>query len=133
MIGVGGIVWKGDEVLLIQRSKEPNKGQWSLPGGHQEWGETVRQAVAREVREETGVEVVVDSLIDVVDAIIPSKGDHAAHHFTLIDFRCDWVSGEAVAGDDALAVQWAKTADLAEFGLWDETLRVIAMSEHSMR
>lgn len=126
-VGVGGVVWKGDEVLLIQRGKEPNKGHWSLPGGHQEWGETVRQAVAREVREETGVEVEVGDLIDVIDAIIPAAGERVGHHFTLIDFRCDWVSGEAIAGDDAAAVAWARPGDLGKFNLWDETLRIIAL------
>ena len=127
-VGVSGVVWKGDEVLLIQRGKEPNKGHWSLPGGHQEWGETVKQAVAREVREETGVEVEVGGLIDVVDAIIPAAGEPAGHHFTLIDYKCDWVSGEALASDDASAVAWAKQGDLGKFNLWGETLRIIALS-----
>lgn len=129
-IGVGGVVWKGDEVLLIQRGKEPNRGHWSLPGGHQEWGETVRQAVAREVREETGVEVEVDHLIDVVDAIIAAAGEPAEYHFTLIDYRCDWVSGDAVAGDDASDVAWVKQGDLGKFNLWDETLRIIEVSRN---
>lgn len=128
-IGVGGVVWKDNKILLIQRGKEPGKGQWSLPGGHQEWGETVRQALAREVREETGLDVAVGALIDVVDAIIPTTGAQIGHHFTLIDFRCDWLKGEAVAGDDAAAVQWARQEDLKHLGLWEETLRIIVMSK----
>jgi ADP-ribose pyrophosphatase YjhB (NUDIX family) len=127
-IGVGGVVWKGDEVLLIQRGKDPGKGRWSLPGGHQEWGETVADAVIREIREETGVEVMVGALIDVVDALISGDAGTLAYHFTLLNYRCDWVSGDVVAGDDAADAKWFNPKDLTRLGLWEETIRVIEKS-----
>lgn len=130
-IGVAGVIWKAGRCLLIQRGKEPRKGEWSLPGGHQEWGETVREAVLREIREETGLEVEVTGLLDVVDAIAPDTDGRIDYHFTLIDFRCEWLSGDAVAGDDAAAVRWNTMAELEDLELWEETRRIIALSTRS--
>lgn len=127
-IGVAAVIWKGDHLLLVQRGKEPRKGEWSLPGGHQEWGETVTQAVEREIKEETGLSVQVSGLIDVVDAIIPGTDGLIEQHFTLIDFRCEWLAGEAVAGDDATAVRWVTLRETESIDLWEETRRIISMS-----
>ncbi len=130
--GVGVVVRKrapdGDRVLLIRRAKAPNAGKWSLPGGHQELGETVRETAAREVREETGLEVTVAEFLDVIDAIGPDGKGGTAYHYTLIDFAADWVSGEPVAGSDAADAVWADPDDLAGFNLWSETRRVIALA-----
>lgn len=130
-IGVAAVIWKDKHLLLIQRGKEPRKGEWSLPGGHQEWGETVKQAVVREIKEETGLSVQVTRLIDVVDAIIPGADGLIEQHFTLIDFHCNWIAGEAVAGDDAAAVRWVSLRQLESIDLWEETRRIIAMSIRS--
>jgi len=130
--GVGVVVRKrlpdGDRVLLIRRAKAPHAGKWSLLGGHQELGETVRQTAAREVREETGLEVRIAEFLDVVDAITPDGKGGTAYHFTLIDFAADWVAGEPVAGSDATETIWADPNDLAAFDLWRETERVIALA-----
>ncbi len=127
-VGVAGVVWKGDKILLVQRAKEPRKGEWSLPGGHQEWGETVREAVLREVREETMLDVEVTGLLDVVDGIVRDTDGQVEYHFTLVDFRCNWLSGEPVAGDDAAAVRWITLDELEGLELWEETGRIIRMS-----
>ena len=127
-VGVAAVIWKADRFLLIRRGKEPRKGEWSLPGGHQEWGETVRQAVLREIQEETGLTVQGVCLVDVVDAIVPGTDGQIGHHFTLIDFRCDWLSGEARAGDDAVDVQWTTLEELDGMEIWQETRRIILMS-----
>jgi ADP-ribose pyrophosphatase YjhB (NUDIX family) len=131
-IGVGAVVWKGRSVLLIQRGKAPRLGEWSIPGGGQMLGETLREAAEREVMEETGVTIRVGDLIDVVDALFRTDDGNLAHHYTLIDFAADYVEGEAVAGDDAAAVAWVDVDALAQFRLWSETERVIRLS-HARR
>jgi len=126
-IGVGAIVWKGDQFLLIRRGHAPRQGSWSLPGGHQELGESVQQAAIREVHEETGVTIRVLDLLAVVDLI---DGDTADPHFhyTVIDVQAEWLSGDAVAGDDAEAVAWTDPSRLDEFRLSPAMHRVIALA-----
>ena len=127
LVGVGVVVIKDGRVLLIRRGKPPRAGAWSLPGGRQRLGETVREAARRELREETGVEAAVTVLLDVVDSITRDDGGAIAYHYTLVDFLADWRSGEARAGGDAAEVIWADAQDLAPFELWDETLRLIRL------
>jgi ADP-ribose pyrophosphatase YjhB (NUDIX family) len=128
-IGVGAVVLRrgpaGLEVLLIRRGKPPRAGEWSIPGGRQEWGETVQETAAREVMEETGVKVSGLRLLDVVDGISRIDGTIASH-WTLIDFRADWVEGEPRPGDDATEAAWVPVAELSRYGLWSETQRIIA-------
>lgn len=128
MVGVGVVVWRGDRVLLIQRGKPPREGAWSLPGGKQELGETVRETAVREVREETGVEIDVTHLLDVVDTITRDEGGRVRMQYTLVDFAAEWRSGKAVAGSDAMGAQWTHPDDLGPLKLWSETLRIIEMS-----
>ena len=128
LIGVGTVVFKGDRVLLIRRGKAPREGSWSLPGGRQRLGEWVRETAVREVREETGLEVELTALLDVVDSLIRDEAGALAYHYTLIDFSAEWRAGEAVAGGDAAEVTWADPAGLDRYELWDETLRLIAMA-----
>lgn len=127
-VGVGVVVWRGPEVLLIQRGKPPRRGSWSLPGGMQELGETVRETAAREVREETGVEIEIAHLVDVVDTITRDEDGTVVLQYTLVDFGAEWQSGEAVAGDDAMGAAWFLPDDLGPLNLWKETLRVIEES-----
>ena len=94
-VGVGLIVFRDHEVLLIQRNKEPNKGQWSIPGGKQMIGETLAEAAHRELLEETGVKVYQLLLVDVVDAIIPDVEGKIKYHYTLVDYMGQWQSGES--------------------------------------
>lgn len=127
-IGVGVVVLRGPpdktEVLLIRRGRPPKQGEWSIPGGRQEFGETVRETALREVLEETGVTAANPRLLDVVDLIRPDgKG-----HWTLVDFAADWVAGEPVAGDDAADARWVSANDLESLGLWTETLRIIRIA-----
>jgi len=126
VVGVGVIVLRGNDVLLVRRGAPPLKNQWSIPGGKQERGETVRDAAHREIREETGVEIALIGLVDVVDGIRRDNTGAAVSHYTLIDFAAEWVSGEAVAGDDAAEARWIPLNKLSDYRLWSETRRVIA-------
>ena len=103
-VGVGVVVLRGNEVLLIQRGKAPNKGQWSIPGGKQRLGETIVQTVHRELLEETRVKIKQPALLDVVDVIMPDDKGEIQYHYTLVDYQAEWLSGECRSGDDADAV-----------------------------
>ena len=127
-VGVGVVVWRGDEVLLIQRGKPPRLGAWSLPGGAQELGETVRETAVREVCEEPNIEIEVTRLIDVVDGITRDEDGRVRMHYTLVDFAAEWRAGEPGAGSDAMGAQWIHPDDLGPLRLWKETLRIIEMS-----
>lgn len=128
IVGVGVVVWRDDKFLLVQRGKEPNKGQWSIPGGAQQLGETVFAAAAREVLEETGLAVEVQGLVDVVDGIMTDAEGAVMYHYTLVDVVAESQQGEPVAADDAAAVGWFKWDDLPALGLWSETERIIRES-----
>ena len=139
--GVGVVVLKDDAVLMIQRAKHPRPGQWSIPGGKQKLGETWRTTAVREVREETGVEIEVIGLVDVVDAIVhdgdpllpgvrpdPAAADASKpvrYHYTLVDCAAVWTGGDVRAGSDAAHAEWWPLARLGELPLWSETVRII--------
>ncbi len=126
--GVGVVVWKGDHVLLVQRAKEPRRGEWSIPGGSHDIGETVRQAAVREVMEETGVEIDLGPIIDVIDTIHRDAEGAVAIHFTLADFAATWRAGEPVAGDDAMNAEFVPLREALTRLNWSETARVIRES-----
>jgi 8-oxo-dGTP diphosphatase len=119
---VGVVCLRDDEVLLIRRAKPPRAGEWSLPGGHIEFGEPVAVAALRELHEETGVRGRIIGLIEVVDAITAGP---PAGHFLLVDFAVEWLDGEPMTGDDALEAAFVPLDRLAEFELWSETRRII--------
>lgn len=125
---VGAALWRDDKVLLIQRSKPPLKGGWSIPGGKLELGETLRDGIKREILEETNLNVRIGPIIDVVDFIEKDDSGAIVSHYALVDFLAFWQSGEAKAGSDAAAVKWVTLDDLAEIDLWGETRRIIEQS-----
>ena len=105
-VGVGVVVLRRNKVLLVQRGNAPNKGQWSIPGGKQLLGETVIEAVHRELLEETSVKIRQPALLDVVDVIVPDGIGKIQYQYTLVDYQAEWLSGECRSGDDADAVNW---------------------------
>ena len=134
LIGVGVVVCRGNKVLLIRRGGPPRQGEWSLPGGLQKLGETVFEAARREVREETGVEIRVLALADVVDLIERDEAaDRVRYHYTLVDVVAGWLEGEAAPGSDAAEVAWADLETLPRYRLWSETERVIRLAHRSFR
>lgn len=127
LVGIGVVVLRRDEVLLIRRARPPRQGEWSLPGGLQQLGETVFDAAVREVREETAVLVRPLGLVDVVDLI--ERDDRPAGrvrwHYTLIDVAAAWTAGEPRAADDAADAAWVPVAAVAATVGWGETVRIV--------
>ncbi|MDP6566612.1 MAG: NUDIX hydrolase [Alphaproteobacteria bacterium] len=126
MVGVGAVVFKGRQVLLIRRGKQPRLGEWSLPGGLQELGETVFEAAAREIMEETAVTIGDIGVIDIVDSIQHDDAGRVRFHYTLIDVVAEWRGGEPTAGTDAMHAEWIAPERLDAMDLWSETRRIIA-------
>jgi 8-oxo-dGTP diphosphatase len=126
--GAGVVCLKGGEVLLIRRGKAPRAGEWSLPGGRVEWGESAPQAALRELREETGVEAELLGLLDVVDGAFKGPDGALQAHYILIDYAARWTSGEPAAGDDAAEARFWPAAEAMALVRWSETRRIIALA-----
>ncbi len=126
-VGVGAVVFRGAEVLLIKRGKAPFIGQWSIPGGSLHEGERLEDAVIREVREETGVEIRLLGLVGVFEALPKTReGEGFLRHMLMIDYAAEWVSGAPVAGDDAAAAEFAPYEQALARVSWDLTRTAIA-------
>ena len=129
VVGVGVVVLGSQGVVLIRRGKPPRQGQWSLPGGAQKTGETVFDAARREVLEETGLEVDILGLVDVVDSILPDDAGNIRYHYTLVDVVAVAIGHKPpVSGSDAEEVAWMALEDIAGLGLWTETERIIDLA-----
>jgi mutator protein MutT len=125
IVGVGAVVIQDGKVLLVRRAAEPLRGEWSLPGGMLELGETLRQGVEREVLEETGLRVVAKEVLDAFDSIFPDAEGRAQFHYVLVDFLCELRGGDLRTGGDAAEALWASVDELERFGLSENAKRVI--------
>ncbi len=126
MVGVAGLIIQNDRILLIERGKEPMKGYWSLPGGLVEVGEALETALRREIREETGLEIEIVTLVEVFERITPDAEGRVEYHFVLMDYLCRPTSGTMLAGDDASRAQWFTEGEIAGLLITPDTPRVIA-------
>jgi len=117
IVGIGAVIVKENKVLLVKRAGEPGKGLWSIPGGLVEIGESIRDAVRREVKEETGLDVRVDEIADVTEIIIRDEENRVKHHYVIIDFFAVPLKGELKASSDALEVRWVEFKDLKNYSL----------------
>jgi mutator protein MutT len=124
VVGVGGVVIHDGGVVLIRRGKEPLKGRWSVPGGTVELGETLEEAVVRELREETGLEVRPVCLLAVFERI-DRRDDAVLYHYVIADYLCELVSGAPRAGSDAEAVSLVRPEDLSGYDLTAKALEVV--------
>jgi 8-oxo-dGTP diphosphatase len=125
LVGVGGVVIADGRALLIRRGGPPLEGEWSIPGGMLELGETFEEGVRRELAEETGLEVRVLDFIEVFERIFPGEGGRTRYHFVILDYLCAVESGEAKAASDVTDVAWAGEEELARFALTTTATRVI--------
>jgi 8-oxo-dGTP diphosphatase len=117
IVGVGAVVIHDGRALLIRRGGEPLAGEWSIPGGVLELGETLRAGAEREAREETGLIVRAGERLDVFESIVPSPDDRTRYHYVLVDFLCAVEGGELCAGGDAAEVRWATPSELEALDL----------------
>lgn len=125
ILGVGALIFRDDRILLVERGKEPLKGYWSLPGGVVEVGETLEQAIRREVREETCLDVELIEVLEIFERIMRDKDGRPEYHYVLIDYLCRALPGEASPADDAARVAWVRRDDLSGYRITEGTPPVI--------
>ena len=129
VVGVGAVIVRGvagsAEVLIVRRANPPLQGEWSIPGGVLDLGEKLRDGVAREVREETGLNVEVGPVLDVFDSIFPDGQGRTQYHYVLIDYLCRLRSGTLAAASDVSAARWARPEELHSLGMKQATIEVI--------
>lgn len=132
-IGVAAIVLDEDRVLLVKRGRDPGKGQWSLPGGLVELGEGIQEALFREIREETSLQIALGGLVGVFERIVRDSEGRIAYHYVLADYWARRVSGCARPGSDVSAVRMLPLRDLAAFMLDREVKEAILKAERMSR
>ena len=125
LVGVGGVVIRDERTLLIRRGSAPLEGEWSIPGGMLELGETILEGVRRELLEETAIEVRVLDLIEVFERVTRDEVGKLKYHFVILDYLCEAVRGEAQAGSDVTDVAWARESELSKYSLTPTATRVI--------
>lgn len=125
IVGVGAVIVDNGRALLVRRGTEPLKGEWSIPGGVVELGETLREAAAREAKEETGLEVEAGTVLEVVDRIMRDPESKVQYHYVLVDFLCRRLAGEAQAGADASELRWITAHELESFPIADSAANVV--------
>ncbi len=125
ILGVGAIIRDGERVVLVERGREPLKGEWSLPGGVVEVGETLKTAIRREVREETSLEIEPLSVVEIFERVIHDPNGRPEYHYVLIDYLCRPISGELRPGDDVSAAVWVNRTEFAKYRITEGTVAVI--------
>ena len=128
MIGVGALIFREGRMLLVKRSKEPGKGLWSIPGGRLELGETIVEAVKREVFEECGVQIDIVRILEVMDNIQRDNDGRIRYHFILIDMLANYISGEPEAQSDADECRWVTPEELDKLDM-SPRLRAVIVRE----
>jgi ADP-ribose pyrophosphatase YjhB (NUDIX family) len=127
LVGVGAIIIEDGRVALVKRGHAPLVGEWSIPGGVMEVGETVREAAVREACEETGLQVIVEELLGIYDRLLRDEQGKVRYHYLLVDFLCRRTSGELCAAGDAEEVRWFTPEEVKQLMLPDDTNEVIRL------
>lgn len=127
LVGVGALIVDAGRVALVKRGHAPLLGEWSIPGGMLELGETVRQGAEREALEETGLVVRATELLGVFDRVVLDDAKQCQYHYVLIDFLCERVSGDLHAAGDASDARWFTAEEITKLPLPRDTAGVIRM------
>lgn len=125
-IAVGAIVIDKGAILLVKRDREPARGEWSLPGGRVEAGETLREALVREVREETGIDIDVDGLIGVAERVVRDDDGAITFHYVILDYVCHARTNTLNPGDDAADARWVSVDALGDMTLTSGLLEFLS-------
>ena len=135
VVGVGAVVVRDGRALIVKRGHEPRQGEWSLPGGLVNLGESLSDAARREVKEETGLDVYPEAMIETFDRVHRDPDGRIRFHFVIIDFVCESCDGDgdAVAGSDADAVAWVSAGELDTYGVNAHAAAVIRKGLEAMR
>ena len=126
VVSVGAVILDGACVLLVKRGQEPLKGRWSLPGGVVEAGEELHAALVREIREETGLEIQVGDVVEVLDRISRDHDGRIEYHYVIIDYLCRASGGSLACASDVDDARWVESEDLARYDLTTKVSEVIA-------
>jgi ADP-ribose pyrophosphatase YjhB (NUDIX family) len=133
VVGVGAVIVRDGRALVVKRGHEPRKGEWSLPGGLVELGESLVDALRRELREETGLEVEIGPVIETFDRIHRDDRGRVRYHFVIVDFLCTADNATPTAGSDAEAVAWVRADELDAYGISPHAARVIRKGLEGLR
>lgn len=125
LVGVGAIILKGEELLLVQRGRQPARGLWSIPGGRVETGETLVQALHREIAEECGISIIVGPPVAVLDSIYIDAEGRVKYHYVLVDFWAEYAAGELRPASDVLEARWVPLKEVSDYTLTAGTLELI--------
>ena len=125
IVGVGAIVLDEDRILLVKRGSEPGKGLWSIPGGVVEAGESLRSAVLRELKEETGIEGTVEGLYDIFEVVIPDSEGRVQYHYVILDFLVKPLSRSITPGSDVDEARWIRLDEALSMNLTKTTRKLI--------
>ena len=133
LVGVGAVILDQGRVALVKRRFPPLAGEWSIPGGRLEIGETLREGIIREVREETGLTVEPAELLGVYDRLLRDEAGRILYHYVLIDFLCRRLAGELQAGGDADDARWFSQEEIGKTSLLEDTAEVIRLGLEKAR
>ena len=125
MVGVGGIVLNDGKVLLVRRGKQPGYGKWSIPGGMVELGETLTEAIKREVLEECGIEIELKDVVAVLERVIRGEEERVRYHYILVDFLGHWKKGDLQPASDILEARWADPGEMERLEMTERTKQVV--------
>ncbi|MEJ2719096.1 MAG: NUDIX hydrolase [Deltaproteobacteria bacterium] len=125
LVGVGALIVDSGRIVLVRRGSFPSRGEWSIPGGLVKVGETLKEAVAREAFEETGLRVEPQDLVELLERIFHDREGRIQYHYVLADYRCRVAGGELAAASDATDAAWIDREQLPQLGLAEVTLRVV--------
>jgi len=125
ILAVAAVIIDKDRFVLVKRGTPPHKGEWTIPGGMLECGESLREAVIREAREETSLIVKPVSLVEVFERIIPNETGRIQFHYVIMDYLCEVIDGTLHAGEDAADARWLTEAELKGLQVTEGTVRVL--------